>query len=200
MVYLIFFMILSKINSSFIRHPLEQNTYIFLCESMQIFALSLAVLLTISDLIKIRSRLLQFLLVFLVLFLAAGIATSRNVPAIFTSGTWTAGFGVLLLIFMVSHALVTALLRRLFRNRFTWLYAGFYLVVGICPILIIAGIVWTQSYSPQVLSPTESFRALIFLTGTVSVPYFVFFWFALLAMLSPFYRRRFANCFVHQSL
>lgn len=200
MVYLIFCIVLSKINSSFIRHPLEMNIYLILCESLKIFALSLAVLLTISDLIKVRSGLLRFLLVFFVLFLAAGIGTSLNVPAIFTPGTWTAGFGVLLLIFMVGHKLIAALLRRLFRERFTWLYAGFYLVLGICPILIIGGIVWIQGRSTQVLSPTETFRALIFLFGAVSVPYFVFFCFALLALVSPFYRRRFANCFAHQSI
>ena len=199
-VYLIFAIVLSKINSSFVRHPLDMNTYIFLCESLQIFALSLAVLLTISDLIKVRSRLLQFLLIFFVLFLAGGIGTSLNVPAIFTPGIWTAGFGILLLIFMVGHELTTALLRRLFRNRFTWLYTGFYLVLGICPILIIAGIQWIQIRSTQVLSPTEIFRALIFRFWTVLVPYFVLFWFALLALLSPFYRQRFANCFARESL
>lgn len=199
-VYLIFCIVLNIINSSFILHPLDKNGYLLICESLQIFALSLAILLTISDLIKVRIRLLRFLLVFFILFFAIGIGTSNNAQPNVTPRQWIAGFGVLLLIFMAGHKIISALFSKLFHCQFSWLYAGFYLMLGICPILIICGIEWIHSRSNQLQSTTEIFRALIFLSGAISVPYFVFFWFALLALLSPFYRQRFANCFVHESL
>ncbi len=67
--------------------------------------------------------------------------------------------------------------------------------LGAASILILVGTKLLIG-STQLMSSRQS----LFTTGALLepflAPYLVFFWFVLLALLSPFYRQRFTNCFV----
>ncbi|MHC4622721.1 MAG: hypothetical protein ACYS4W_02350 [Planctomycetota bacterium] len=193
-IYLVLHVVEHGLNSYFVFH-LHINICSLICESLRFLALSMAVLLAVSDLIKVRSGLLRFILVFLVLFFGGSIGTLLNVSAILSPRTWTIVFGFVLLVFMAGQGAVGVLLRRLFgRSHLTW-FAVVCLVLGVCPILILGSIGWVLNRSPQLQSTQEFIRTSIVLSQVISAPHFVFFWFVLLALLSPFYRRRLTRCF-----
>lgn len=195
-IYLILHVAESKLNSYLIFHL---NMYICsqICELLRFLALGLAVLLTVSDLIKVQSRLFRFILVFLILFCAGIAGILLNTPMILTAGALTILFGLFLLIFMVGLSVIHGVLRRLFgRHQLPWC-VGVCLVFGLLPILILGSIELILSRSVQLQSTQELLRVLIVLSQAISAPYFVFSWFVLAALLSPFYRRRFEHCFTH---
>jgi hypothetical protein len=173
------------------------------CEMLRSFALGLAVLLTVSDLIRVRRRLLRAAAVFLIVVLSG--STSRllnaplsvvmqpNPPSTLSALAWSILFGVLVLVFLLALSAITALLRRWTGSQTLKWCARVCLVLGIASVLVLAGVKPLLA-STQFL-PT---RHLIFnlgaLTQPLLAPYFVFLWFAVLALLSPFYRQRFAVC------
>ncbi|HWI59489.1 MAG TPA: hypothetical protein VNZ22_19835, partial [Bacillota bacterium] len=105
-------------------------------------------------------------------------------------------FGLMLLLFLVGHSLVHAVLRRLVRpDGFRRWYGGFCLVFGLLPLLILGGVEWYLSRSIQLQSTQELYRVIVVLTSAVTLPYFVFFCFVLLATRSCFYSQRLAQAF-----
>jgi hypothetical protein len=173
------------------------------CDMLRSFALGLAVLLTLSDLIRVRRRFLRAAAVFSIVVLSGSTARLLNAPlsvvmqpnppSALSALAWSILFGVLVLAFLLGLGVITALLRRWAGpHTLTWC-AGICLVLGIASGLVLAGI-------KPLLAATQFLptRHLIFNLGALTqpclAPYFVFFWFALLALLSPFYRQRFTNC------
>jgi hypothetical protein len=77
--------------------------------------------------------------------------------------------------------------------------AGVCLVLGLASVLVLAGVKPLLA-STQFLPTRHLILNLGALTQPFLAPYFVFFWFALLALLSPFYRQRFTNCFGRDDL
>ena len=117
-------------------------------------------------------------------------------------GKWAIIFAVILLLFMVGHSLVHAVLRRCFKPaRFRWWYAGFCLVFGLVPLLVLGAI----EVPPQPLGPIAEHAwsctaSRWCSTSAITLPYLVFFAFILLALRSPLYRDRFARAFGVTSL
>jgi hypothetical protein len=63
-------------------------------------------------------------------------------------------------------------------------------------VLLILGVMeWHHSGSAQLQSTFEGYRVAVVLSSAVSLPYFVYFWFVLLATRSPIYRDRLARAF-----
>ena len=123
------------------------------------------------------------------------LAINLSEPVILNVSVLAIMFGILLLIFMVGRSVIGALLRRLFSyHQLTW-YAVVCIVFGVCPILILGIIEVILSRSVQLQSTQIILRSAIILSQAISAPYFVFFWFVLLALFSPFYRQRFAKSF-----
>ena len=164
---------------------------------------SLAVLLTLSDLIRVRRRFLRTVLVFSIVVLSGSIARVLNAPLFvivqsqpplaLDALTWSILFGLLVLVFLLGLRMITGLLRRWAGEQMLTWYAGICLLLGIAAALVL-GSAKLLIDSAQLLN----IRQLIFYLGALPqpflAPYFVFFWFVLLALLSPFYRQRFANC------
>jgi hypothetical protein len=193
-VYLILFAAERRLNAYFIFYY-HQYMCSSICDLLRFSALSLAILLSVSDLVAVRNRLLRFLLVFLILLITGGVATLPNAWPMLTPFAWAVWFGVFLLIFLVGHSIARALLRRLFGlDWFEWLYMGFCLLFGIGPMAILGVVESAVSHSNSV-QIRELLRVAIILSAAISPPYFVLFCFVVLARLSPFYRRRFARCF-----
>ncbi len=175
------------------------------CELLRSLALGLAVLLTVSDLIRVRRRFLRAAVVFSIVVLSGSMARLLNAPlsvvmqpnppSALSAPTWSILFGVLVLVFLLGLRVITALLRRWAGPRTLKWCAGICLVLGIASVLVLA------SVKPLLTStPLLTTRHLIVNLGALAqpflAPYFVFFWFAVLALRSPFYRQRFTNCFV----
>jgi hypothetical protein len=195
-IHLILHIAEREINSYVIFH-LHMYICSQICELLRFLALGLAVLLTVSDLLKVRSRLLRFILVFLILFCTGIAGILLNAPRILNASVLTILFGLFLLIFMVGLRIVLGVLRRLFgHHQLSWCL-GVCLVFGLLPILILGSIELILSRSVQLQSTQELLRVLIVLSQAISAPYFVFSGFVLLAVLSPFYRSRFEHCFTH---
>jgi hypothetical protein len=171
------------------------------CAILQSLALGLAFHLAVSDRIKIPYRFLRFLLTFAVIFAAGSAALLLNAPVALNTVVWVAALGVTVLVFLVGLAVVTSLLRRLVsRHQLAW-HAGVCLVLGIGPILVFAGNEWLLHYfmpplNAQSLNAGEQLRIATILSQVLFTPYFMVFWFAVPALLSPFYRPRFASCFL----
>jgi hypothetical protein len=73
--------------------------------------------------------------------------------------------------------------------------AGACLLLGISSTLILAGF-GLASHATVILSTRQSLFYTAALPQPFLAPYFVFFWFVLLALRSPFYRQRFSDCLV----
>lgn len=193
-IYIILHIAESWLNSYFIFH-LHMYICSLICELLRFFAVSLAILLSVSDLITIQNRSLRFFLVFLIIFFAGALAINFSEPVILNVIVLTTMFGILLLIFMVSRSVISVLLRKFFSYHQLTLYAVVCFVLGFCPILILGIIEVILSRSVQLQSTQVIFRNAIIISQAISAPYIVFLWFVLLALFSPFYRRRFAQSF-----
>jgi hypothetical protein len=167
-------------------------------------ALGLAVLLTISDLIPVRRRFLRAAAVFSIVVLSGSTARLLNAPlsvvmqpnppSALSASTWSILFGVLVLVFLLGLSVITALLRRWAGPQTLKWCARICLVLGIASVLVLAGVKWLLA-SAQLLTTRQAIVSLGTWLEPFLAPYFVFFWFAVLALLIPFYRQRFANCF-----
>lgn len=183
-----------NLNAYFVFY-LHQDLCSTLGDLLRLFAQGTAVYLAVGDLVKARNGTLRFALSFLALFLT-GAACIRHNPWPIESQPWTSWYGGFLLIFLIGHSLAGALLYRwVSPARFNRWYASFCLIFGLCPILILGGIEWWLCGPQQLASSLESMRTAIVLAGALTVPYFVWFWFAILAMRSPLYGERFEHCF-----
>ncbi len=175
------------------------------CEMLRSLALGLALLLTLSDQVKVRSRVLRAALTFVILVVAGSAAILLNAPlssvrsgkpTLFLSpAIWSIVFGVVVLIFMIGLAIISAVLLRLARGRALKWCARICFALGAASILVLAGTKLLLG-STQLMSNQQSLFAVGALLEPFLAPYLVFFWFVLLALRSPFYRQRFANCFV----
>jgi len=164
-----------------------------LCEMLRALALGLAFLLALSDLIRVRPRLLRFLLTWVVIFLVGAAAISLNTPFAADNSAWIAVFGLFLLIFRLGLSLIAALLRKLVRRDLLPWCAGVCLFLGVGAILILTG-AGLASHSVKLLSTQTFLLWVAAVPQPFLAPYFVFFWFVLLALRSPFYRPRFTDC------
>lgn len=180
------------------------------CEMLRSFALGLAVLLTVSDRIKVRSRVLRAALTFVILVAAGSAAIVLNAPLSSVTSTrptlflspaqWSIVFGLGVLIFLIGLGVISAVLRWLTGRRALAWCGQVCFTLGMVSVMVLMGtkllIDWTQLGNRQ--------SQLYFCGGafveTFLAPYFVFFWFVLLALWSPFYRQRFTNCFVGGAL
>jgi hypothetical protein len=174
------------------------------CEMLRSLALGLAVLLTLSDRIKVRSRVLRAALTFVVLVVAGSAAVVLNAPlssvrsarpTLFLSPVnWSIVFGVVVLTFMIGQSIISAVLRRLTGARALPWCARVCFALGAASILVLVG-TKLLIVEARLMSNQQSLFAAGALLGSLLGPYLVFFWFVLLALRSPFYRQRFANCF-----
>jgi hypothetical protein len=193
-VYLILHVVESQINTHVIFY-LHRYICSGICELLRALAVGLAVLLSVSDLITFRNRLVRFITVFLILFSAGVLMMRLNTPMFLSARVWIAIFGFMLLVFVLGHAIIHAVLRWLpIRHRLGWC-AGASFVLGFAPFLTIVITERILSRSIQLQSTWESFRLIATLTQMISGPYSVFLAFVLLASLSHFHRRRIALSF-----
>ncbi len=184
----------SYINAHIIYY-LHRHICTVICELLQALAVALAVLLALSDLIRLRNRSLRFLLVFLILFAVGSAAILANAPIVLGPGVLATLFGIFLFLFLTGHALLHGLLGWLAGPRWLGWCAGIALVLGLAPVLALAVVGSILNRSIHLQSATIAFRSAATMSEAVLGPYFVFFWFLLLALLVPLYRRRLAQCF-----
>ena len=174
------------------------------CEILRSFALGLTVLLAVSDLIPARRGFLRAVAVFSIVVLSGSTARLLNAPlsVVMQPGPpsspsaliWSILFGVLVLVFLLGLGVIGALLRRWGGSHTLRRCVGVCFILGMTSVMVLA--VVKLLVDSTHLATT---RKLIFSLGALAqpflAPYLVFFSFALLALLSPFYRQRFANCF-----
>ncbi len=174
------------------------------CEMLRSLALGLAFLLAVSDLIKFRWRVLRALMKFLIIVATGTAAIALNAPlpvsvrlheSTLNVVLWTIVFGIMVLVFMIGLGVVSALLRRLARGRALKWCARVCCALAVASILILVGTKLLID-STQLMSSRQSFFYAGVLLEPFLAPYLVFFWFVLPALVSPFYRERFTNCFV----
>jgi len=181
--------------NAYVVFYLHRHICTIICELLQALAAALAVLLAMSDLISIRNRFLRFLLVFLILFEAGAVAIFANAPVVLTAAVWIAVYGFFLFVFLIGHAILHTLLRWLIgRRQFAWSVA-LSLLLGAGPILAFAIVGSILNRSLQLQSTIEYFRLAVTLSQAILGPYFILFWFLLLALLAPLYRERLARSF-----
>lgn len=174
------------------------------CEMLRSLALGLAFLLAVSDAIPFRRRILRAPVKFLIVAVTGSAAVALNTPlsvsvrlqqSTLNVFQWTLLFGIMALAFMIGLGVISALVRRLARGRALKWCARICFALGAASILVLVGTKLLLG-STQLISSRQS----LFWAGTLLepflAPYLVFFWFVLLARLSPFYRQRFSNCFV----
>ena len=174
------------------------------CEMLRSLALGLAVLLAVSDAIVFRRRVLRALMQFLIVVVTGSAAIAFNAPlSVFVRlhqstlnvFLWTLVFGVMVLVFMMGLGVISALVRRLAGGRALKWWARVCIALGAASILILVGTKLLIG-STQSMSSRQSLFTVGALLEPFLAPYLVFFWFVLLALLSPFYCQRFTNCFV----
>jgi len=171
----------------------------FLCDALRALGLAIALLATVSDLVRARSRPFRLVFACMVVLVAGGTAIGVNAPATGSTEAWIAGFGVMAMLSAFGLAVVTALLRRLAGRTDPRVLAGVCLALGAGPIIILEGInLLGGSIRPSITMSPAMIGARIF-SQAVFAPYLVFCVFALLASLSPLYHRRLADCFAGQS-
>lgn len=181
--------------NAYIIFYLHRHICTVICESLQALAVAMAVLLAGSDLIALGNRLLRFVLVFLILFEAGAVAIFANASVVLSAGLWIAVFGFFLLVFLIGHAIFQTLLRRLVKRRRLGWSVALSLLLGAGPVLAFAVVGSILNRSVQLQSTIEYFRLAVTLSQALLGPYFVFFWFLLLALLVPLYRERLARSF-----
>jgi hypothetical protein len=174
------------------------------CEMLRSLALGLAFLLAVSDIIWFRRRVLRAAMKFLIVVVTGTAAIALNAPlsvavrlqqSTLNVFLWTLLFGIMVLVFMIGLGVVSALLRRLARERALKWCAYVCFALGAASILVLVGTRLLIG-STQLMSSRQSLFWAGALLEPFLAPYLVLFWFALLALLSPFYRQRFTNCFV----
>lgn len=188
----------SLINAHIIFY-LHRHMCTILCEMLRTLAGAIAVLLALSDLLPRRHRLLRFVLVLLVLFAAGAAAILLNAPIVSEPPIWILVFGLFLLPFLAGHAILRRLLRwRAGPRQLAW-STGVSLLLGLAPLLafVIIGSILNRSVHLQ--SVTISFRFAVMLAHAFLGPYFILFWFLLLGLLVPLYRRRLAQSFGYEA-
>jgi hypothetical protein len=174
------------------------------CEMLRSLALGLAFLLAVSDAIPFRRRVLRALVQFLIVVVTGSAAIALNAPlsvamrlqqTTLNAFLWTMLFGVMVLVFMIGLSVISAVLRWRTGGRALKWCSQVCFALGAAAILVLAGtrllIGSTQSMSGQ-----QSIFAVGALLEPFLAPYLMFFWFVLLARRSPFYRQRFADCFM----
>lgn len=167
----------------------------FVCEALRALALGIALLVAISDSIRMRSAFLRRLLV-LVVVLSGGIAAILlNAPFATNSAIPVVAFAAIVLISAFGVVVISVLLRWLLgRHDLRW-HIGVYLMLGVGPFLLVRGVRLLLLYGPHsLLSTLQQITIASIVSQVLFAPYFVFFCFALLALLSPANRRRLANC------
>jgi hypothetical protein len=174
---------------------LDRHICTVICEMLQALAVSLAVLLAVSDLIPFRNRLLRFLLILLILLAAGAVAILPNAPIVAGPVALVALFGFFLLTFLIGHVLLRTLLGWLAGPRRLAWSAVAALLLGIAPVLAFAIVGSILNRSMQLQSTTIAFRSATTISEAFLGPYFVLFWFLLLALLVPLYRQRLAQSF-----
>jgi hypothetical protein len=172
----------------------------YICSSvadlLRYFALSLTILLAVTDKFVIPWRFLRWVLALLFLFLCGDVQIATNQWPFLEAGVWPILLAVFLLAFMLGHSVVHAILRRRFGSaRFSWWYACFCLVFGLVPLLILGMMEAHLSRSVQLSSTLEQFRAVVVLTSAITLPYLVFSAFIILALFNRTYRQRFTRAF-----
>jgi hypothetical protein len=178
------------------------------CEMLRSLALGLAILLTLSDWVRVRSRVLRAATTFVILVLTGSAATVLNTPLVVAMPgnpsralnpvLWSILFGIIVLVFMIGLSIISALLRWLTGGQALKWCGRVCLALGAASILIPVGISLLINSAP-LMSSRQSFFMVGALLEPFLSPYLVFFWFVLLALLSPFYRQRFTNCFVGEA-
>ncbi len=83
------------------------------------------------------------------------------------------------------------------RTDLRW-HAAVYLALGVGPILLVHGSRLLIGTYPAMLSTLNRVLLAGIVSQIVFVPYFVFFCFAVLALVSPLYRQRLARCFTKE--
>jgi hypothetical protein len=174
---------------------LHRHICTIICELLQTLASAMAVLLALADLITLRSRLLRFGLVFLILLAAGVVAIVPNAPIVLSPAVWIAVFGFFLFVFLLGHAILRTLLKWLVGPRGLAWNAGIALLLGLAPVVAFAVIGLILNRSLQLQSTIISFRFATTVAEAVLGPYFVLFWFLLLALWVPLYRERLARAF-----
>lgn len=178
------------------------------CEMLRSLALGLAFLLAVSDTIQFRQRALRALMKFLIVVVTGSAAIALNAPLFVVMRLhqstlnvflWTVVFGMMVLVFMIGLSVISALLRRLAGGRALKWCARVCFALGAASILTLVGTRLLMG-STQLMSNRQSLFTAGALLEPFLAPYLVFFWFVLLALLSPFYRQRFTNCFVGSDL
>jgi len=194
------------------RHSLTSLTPFLcaiVCEMLRSLALGLALLLTVSDRLKFRSRVLRATLIFVVLLAAGSAAVTLNAPLVsvrsakpvlsLSPALWRWMFGAGILIFMIGLSFLSAVLRWLTRGRALPWCAGVCFALGIALIVGLTEIKLLGAQGRFMSNQDFPFLAGELL-GSLLGPYLVFFWFLLPALWSRFYRQRFTNCFVGGAL
>ncbi len=178
------------------------------CEMLRALALGLAFLLAVSDVIRFRRRVPGAIVKFLVVVVAGTAAVVFNAPlsvavrlqqSALNVLLWTLLFGIMVLVFLIGLSIVSALLRWLTGGQALKWCARVCFVLGAASILILVATKLLVD-STQSMSSRQSFFYAGALLEPFLAPYLVFFWFIVLALLSPFYRQRFTNCFVGRDL
>ena len=174
------------------------------CEMLRSLALGLAFLLAVSDAIRFRRRVFRALMKFLIVVATGTAAIALNAPlsvslrlheSTLNVFLWTIVFGIMVLVFMIGVSVISAPLRWLTGGRALKWCARVCFALGAASLLVLVGTKWLIG-STQLMSSQQSFFYAGALLEPFLAPYVVFFWFVLLALLSPFYRQRFTNCFV----
>jgi hypothetical protein len=174
-----------------------------LCDVLCFFSVGIAIVLCLADdAWKASSRLLRFLAVLLSLCLIGGLQVAINAwptingaPMLYL-GQSVAIYGIMAIIFMVGHRLLTAVLRRCVQGvRFWRWHAALCLALGVVPLLVLFAIDARMSAAIQLQSTRDTFRIVTLLASGFSLPWFAMFWFAVLGAGKPYWRRRLAPSF-----
>jgi hypothetical protein len=193
-VSLVFHVAQNYINTHIVYY-LDRYRWTGICESLQALAAALAVLLAVADRITLRNRVLRLLLVFGILFTTGAASILLNPPVVGSTDVWIAKCAFYLLVFLIGHAVLHTLLRRLSgRRELMWTMVTA-LVIGVGPLLAFPVILRILSRFSPFLSTWVTFREAMTRVEAITGPYFVLFWFLLLALLVPLHRQRLAQSF-----
>jgi hypothetical protein len=180
-LYLVFGVAERTLNAYLVFHY-HQYICSVIADLMRFLAVSLALVVAVADLLTPPWRWLRFLVLYFLLFLATNLQIASNAWPFLSASAWTAFFAVFLLIFLTGHGVVTAVLRHwVGAERFRTFYAGFCVVAGTVPLLILAAVEWKLSRSMQLSSTTERFRIIVVLASALSLPWLVYSGYVLLA-------------------
>ena len=192
----VFIQVIGYVLGRFFLFHLHINFCLVMSEALRSLAVSLAILLCVSNWIRTRFAFIRFIWLLVVMAGLGWIAARLN-PWTFLPGImYPLLYCVCACIFWMGNTVVRYVIKKLTSPKcyMCW-HTAWFLFIGLVPMLVLATTQYILSRSIQLQSSQVLFRMLIFYCSLFCLPYAIYACFLILAGSSTLWRERLDRCF-----